>query len=305
MIDTTTDSKSVRAMMWIVILLITQIAISAEAEPVKPDAVYTYHSTPQRDLTLDLYDPGLNTTARQAEMPADLQKRPAVIFFFGGGWNGGSTNHFARQAQAYADLGFVAFCPDYRVAKRDETPPMDAVADALQAVAWVRANAERFNIDPDRIAVGGGSAGGHLAAACATVPENKLADLAPQGLPASPRPNALLLFNAVIDNGPGASNYGYDRVGDDYVWFSPSHNVREELPPTIILQGTQDKLIPVSVAENFKDSMEKHGNRCDIVLYEGVGHGFFNQDNGPDSPYRETLGRTVEFIRSLGWTEPE
>ena len=115
----------------------------------------------------------------------------------------------------------------------------------------------------------------------------------------SPAPNALVLFNPVIDNGPGG--YGNERIGADYKDFSPLHNITLGAPPTIIFLGTEDNLIPVETAEYYKVVMEKVGSRCDLHLYEGEGHGFFNYRNF--DLYKETVSEADRFLRSLGYLQ--
>jgi acetyl esterase/lipase len=231
---------------------------------------------------------------------AETDSRPAVIFFFGGGWNGGSPKQFLTHAQYLASRGMVGILADYRVKSRQNTSPFECVMDGKSAVRWVRANAARLGIDPERIAAGGGSAGGHVAAATGTVP-----GLEQPGEDASVscRPNALLLFNPVYDNGP--DGYGYDRVADRYKEISPMHNIGSGAPPTIVFLGSQDKLIPVATAEAYKAKMEAVGSRCDLHIYEGMEHGFFNESKSDKQPYYDTLLKTDLFLISLGYLDGE
>ena len=85
---------------------------------------------------------------------------PAIVFYFGGGWVGGSISHFSSQAQHYADLGLVTVLADYRVASRNKTKAMHCLEDARDAMRHVCANARQLGLDPDRITASGGSAGG-------------------------------------------------------------------------------------------------------------------------------------------------
>ena len=105
----------------------------------------------------------------EGHQPTD--HRPAIVFFFGGGWNNGTPKQFEPHCRMLAAQGMVAITADYRVASRHQVKVVDCVRDAKSAVRWVRQNAQRLGIDPQRIAAGGGSAGGHLAAATATLPE--------------------------------------------------------------------------------------------------------------------------------------
>ena len=92
-------------------------------------------------------------------------KRPAIVFFYGGGWKGGSVGQFGNQSRYLASRGMVAMCAEYRTQNRHKTTPFECVIDGKSAVRWARKNAARLGIDPGKIAAGGGSAGGHVAAA--------------------------------------------------------------------------------------------------------------------------------------------
>lgn len=188
----------------------------------------------------------------------------------------------------------VCFLADYRVRERQGTTPFESLKDAKSAVRYIRQHAADFHLDTTKIVAAGGSAGGQLAAATALV---KGFDEQTDNLSISCVPNALVLFNPVIDNGPGG--YGYERIGETYKDFSSIHNVRKGAPPTIIFLGTKDHLIPVETAQYYKKVMEKVGSRCDLDLYEGQGHGFFNYNNR--DYYEKTVAKADEFLVSLGF----
>jgi acetyl esterase/lipase len=232
-------------------------------------------------LVID-YPPGYNPE----------ESYPALVFFFGGGWNGGSTDQFEPHASYFAQRGMICFRADYRVKSRHNTSPFESLKDAKSAIRFVREHAKELGVDPHRVVASGGSAGGHLAAATAlSSAYNEGSDQ----LSYSCVPDALVLFNPVMDNGPGG--YGYERIGEAYKEFSPLHNIREGAPPTIMFLGTKDILIPVETAEYYKVVMEKVGSRCDLQLYEGQGHGFFNYRQF--EIYKNTISKTNEFLISL------
>ena len=126
-------------------------------------------------------------------------KRPTAVFFFGGGWNGGTPTQFEHHCRHLADKGMVAMVADYRVKSRQGTTPKECVMDGKSAIRWIRSNADKLGVDPSRIAAGGGSAGGHVAAATGTVVGMEQPG---EDIRVSSRPNALLLFNPVFDNSP-------------------------------------------------------------------------------------------------------
>lgn len=226
---------------------------------------------------------------------------PAIVFFFGGGWQSGSPAQFERQCRHLASRGMVAITADYRVGSRHKVRAADCVADAKSAIRWVRANAARLGIDPERIAAGGGSAGGHLAGATGTLPT---LDAAGEDTAVSSRPNALVLFNPALVLAPieGVDLSGFvekstaERFGCEPVAISPAHHIVKGTPPTLILHGTADSTVPFATAKAFADRMKAAGNRCELVAYEGQPHGFFNA-----AKYEETLAEADRFLVSLGW----
>ena len=224
-------------------------------------------------------------------------RRPAAVFFFGGSWNGGTPRQFQEHASYLASRGMIGIVADYRVKNRQGTSPFECVEDGKSAIRWLRTNSRRLGIDPNRLAAGGGSAGGHVAAATATVPGlNATTD----NLEISSRPNALLLFNPVYDNGPGG--YGHSRVKDRFREISPLHNIRKGMPPAIVFLGTSDKLIPVETGRTFKKQMEAVGSRSELFLYKDQPHGFFNRRRSPEH-FLATVTEMDRFLKSLGYLD--
>ena len=224
------------------------------------------------------------------------EKRPAAVFFFGGGWNGGSVTQFEQHAKYLASRGMVAFVADYRVKSRQKTGPDACVADGKSAIRWVRKNAERLGIDAGRIAAGGGSAGGHVAATTGIC--DGLEDSAEEGSPLSSKANALLLFNPVYDN--GEKGFGHDRAKQWFPAISPAHNITADDPPTIVFLGSKDALIPVSTAEKFDRDLKAAGVKSELWIYEGQPHGFFNERKSQES-FLDTVLKMDDFLVSLGW----
>lgn len=222
--------------------------------------------------------------------------RPAIIFFFGGGWNGGNINQFRPHAEHYCAKGLICILAAYRVKSRNSTTPFESLADAKSAIRYLRINFLQLGIYPDSIVAAGGSAGGHLAAASACTDgfNDPMDDLA-----VSCVPNVLVLYNPVLDNSP--EGYGYDRIKEYFPAFSPFHNIRPGLPPTVIFLGTQDSLIPVATMQRYRSEMQKQGNRCELYLYKGQKHGFFNKKENDDIYYELTLAETDKFLTSLGY----
>ena len=279
------------ARICIVLLFILAHSVFAE-ENMEPDQIMVYKTVAnemvgQAELSLHVFLPDGHQKTDQ---------RPVIVFFFGGGWNGGSPNQFYPHSHYLASRGMVAISAEYRVKSRHGTSPQACVKDGKSAIRWIRVHAHDLGIDPERLVAGGGSAGGHVAAATATLEKfNEVGE----DLTVSCRPQALVLFNPVYDN--SMEGYGYDRVQDYWTDFSPMHNIDENTPPTIVFLGSQDKLIPTTTAEEYKKRMEDKGGRCDLHVYEGEGHGFFNYKNYEN--YVATVIEMDKFLVSLGYLE--
>lgn len=265
---------------------------SADAGDLKPDRLETYKSVEGTILKLHVFKPeGWKAT----------DKRPAIVFFFGGGWVGGSPTQFYQQAEALSKRGMVAFSAEYRVSSRNKTTPLECVKDAKSAIRWVREHAADLGVDPDKIVAAGGSAGGHIAA-CTGVIENH--EEAGENLKVSSVPNALILFNPVLDTtatGYGAKNF---KPGQK-TQLSPCHHVRKIIVPTIVFHGTADMTVPFENSERFTRLMKDSGNDCVLVPFEGKDHGFFNgtffrpKSDGKD--YDLTMQRSIEFLTTNGY----
>jgi acetyl esterase len=231
---------------------------------------------------------------------------PAVVFFFGGGWREGNPAQFVKHCEYLSARGMVAIVADYRVKNRHGVPAKDCVSDAKSAIRWVRKNALEFGIDSNRIAAGGGSAGGHLAAACATLP---MFDDENENKSISSKPNALVLFNPVLVLLPIAGEKKFNekldgleiRIGTKPVSLSPYNNMIGNLPPTIIFHGTGDENVPFMTVELFTKKMHKLGNECTLVAYQGEPHGFFNYGKKSNALFVDTVHKMDEFLVSLGY----
>jgi len=252
-----------------------------------PDLVEIYREVGEIELPAHVFLP-----------PPALTPRAAIVFFFGGGWTGGTISQFHFQSRRLAERGMVAVCAEYRVQSRHGTSPFESLDDARAAVRWLRAQAARWQIDPARIAAGGGSAGGHLAACTALVPD-------PEPQEVSSIPNALVLFNPVLDT--TEQGYGIEKVTSSRkTEISPCHHVRTGLPPALVQHGTADATVPYENAGRFARLMGEAGNVCRLVPYEGRAHGFFNQkpeSEGGGRDLRATLQEAERFLEEIGFLE--
>ena len=295
------------AMGWrfgVLLLFLTAMArgqqdIPPPYPPTMPAArVEIYKTAGNVDMRLWIFTPEGHSTKDQ---------RPAAVFFFGGGWMGGNPSQFSKHCEYLAARGMVAIAADYRVGSRNGVRAYKCVEDAKSAVRWMRKHADSLGIDPDRIAAGGGSAGGHLAAATATLPMYN--DSIDDPL-VSAVPNALLLFNPalVLTTIPGDFEFTAamitkleERMGVELESISPYHHVKPGLPPTIIFHGTADTTVPYQIVKLFTEKMIASGNQCVLIGYHGAGHGFFNYGRNDNAPFIDTMNKLDAFLVSLGY----
>ena len=257
-----------------------------EAQCVTRDV--TFRETPQGVLKLHLFAPaGARTT----------DKRPAIVFFFGGGWKSGSFTQFVPQAEYFASRGLVCACADYRISSIHKTTPDKCVEDAKSAVRWLRGHAAELGIDPGKIIASGGSAGGHLAAATWLVPGF---DAAEDDKSISCRPNALVLFNPALNLTNIGDHPIKDADGKDIAKaISPTVFLTKDTPPAILFFGTADKL--AGHGREYVAKAKELGVRAELWTAAGMPHGFFNK-----SPWTEVTARKAdEFLASLGYLTGE
>lgn len=274
-------------------LLVLGLSIGAlaQTEPVPPQPIaiegattHVYKVIDGTELRLHVFNPADHSASDQ---------RPAIVFFFGGGWTEGSVEQFVPQSRHLAGRGMVAIVADYRVRGRHGTTPFEAMADARSAIQWVRTHAAELGVDAGRIAASGGSAGGHIALSAGV-----LEDLheAGEDTRISSKPNALVLFNPRTDTAARAEVFG-PRWQD----ASPTHHLGDELPPTVIFHGTADETVPYAEVEKFCADARDLDNSCEVFAYEGATHGFFNPARDESKWYRETLLEADRFLTNLGY----
>jgi len=263
--------------------------------------VVTYKTVGETKLALNIFNP-------EGHKASDT--RPAIVFFFGGGWTSGSPGQFEKQCRYLASRGMVAITADYRVGSRHQAKAAQCVADAKSAIRYVRAHAAELGVDPKRIAAGGGSAGGHIAGCTGTLPG---LDEASEDKSVSSVPDAMVLFNPALTLAPVDGNdfggFGArvpaERLGAEPAALSPTHNVKAGAPPTIIFHGKADTTVPFATVEVFAAAMKKAGNRCEVAGFEGQQHGFFNFGRGDNAMFLATLTQADKFLASLGWLSGE
>jgi acetyl esterase/lipase len=257
--------------------------VAALAAPLKPTSKTIYKKVADRELNLHAFNP-------EGWKAGD--QRACYITIHGGGWTGMGPERMYPFADHYAKLGLVSFSVEYRLASaKTGVTVFDCVKDARSAVRYIRAHAGELGIDPQKIIVSGGSAGGHLAAATAMF---DAVNEEGEDTKISSAPNALILLFPVIDT--STEGYGNAKIGERWKELSPAHNVRAGLPPTITFHGTGDATCPFKGAQIFHDAMLKAGNRSELVVNEGGAHGYLMRTQ---PLFDECLAKSDAFLANL------
>lgn len=240
----------------------------------------TYGKGGDRDLRLDLARP-------EGDGPF-----PALVFIHGGGWRGGHRAGYRREIVEAAKRGYVAVTVSYRLTGPDDRgkakhPFPAQVHDVKCAVRWLRANAARYHVDPDRIGATGGSAGGHLSLMLGLT--DAAAKLEGSGGHAdqSSRVQAVVNYFGPTDmiglhrTSPGAKPIVASFLGgppeeirDRYLAASPMTYASKDDPPVLSLHGADDRLVPPDQARLLDKKMKAAGASHTLILLDGQGHGF-------------------------------
>lgn len=242
------------------------------------------------DLTLDYY--------HRHEMPR--RPRPAVLFLHGGGWRSGSPRQFRRQAMYLAlRHDFFGVCCRYRL--RQQAPFPAAIHDVKAALRWIRAQAGRHHIDPERIAAVGGSAGAHLAALAAATAYDARFESLHDDVKRSTAIQAAVCLNgpfdlrALVDGTAWAREVVGDFLGCDPIdhpdacaLASPITHVHAAMPPMLLMHGDADAAIDYRQSVRMHEALQRAGVASELVIRDGFGHGWFNRH--PDfMPVLETI----------------
>jgi acetyl esterase len=270
--------RHISGWLGILLALLPATLVAAETTPSElPDAeTFIYRDNVPEPLRLFVVKP---------KGWKDGDRRPALMFFFGGGWTTGTPSNSIGWARFAAKQGMVGIAPDYRTKGRHDTSPLTSVADSRAALAWVQAHAAELGVDPKRIVVGGNSAGGHVAlwTAIQQAPPGSKAEESPPLKPA-----ALILFSTVSDTCQ-LSGYTPQRFGEHATALSPVHQLDNRMPPVLAFHGDADKLVPLAQAVALRETLLASGNACELIIVPGGSHNF-----GADQP--EWREKSRDFI---------
>lgn len=247
----------------------------------------TYTDSPDGSLELDLYLP---------DVPLS---RPTVLVIHGGGWEQGSRTQLAWHADRLAREGFVAATISYRFSQVRPYPA--AIQDVNAAIAWLRANASTYDIDPTRIATLGWSAGAHLAALAAVAPD--VETFLPDETNSDESSAQAMVgvagyydFRRLESDEPGTVKRflggTYEEVPDRYEQASPVSHVDPDDPPALLFHGEDDDVVPLEQSRTFSARLGAAGIDATLETLESAGHGLIRE-----SPTNaQVMDQTVEFL---------
>lgn len=214
---------------------------------------------------------------------------PAVVCIHGGGFRAGSRQGYDGLCVRLAEQGYVAVTVSYRLAPKYQFPA--AIHDTKAAVRWLRANARKYKVDPERIGVTGGSAGGHLAQFLAVTADVK--EFEGDGGNADQSSRVACVVNVY---GPSDFTRSYGKsvdaaqvlplwLGGDleharakHIRASPLNWVTPNAAPTLCIHGTEDKYVAHEQAVWLIDRLKAAGVEAELLTLEGAGHGFKGKD---------------------------
>ena len=264
------------------LLFVAGASLRGTAQETQVDRDVVYGEAGGEQLKLDVY--------RKANQNGVL---PAIIAVHGGGWVGGDKREFADVCQGLTDAGFVAFSVNYRLVKENSNKWPAQLDDVQRAVRWIRANADKYKIDPTRIGAVGASAGGHLAALLGTRETRDNTDPAlanyssrvtcvidlfgPTDLTLTPEeanisPIGMALVQGLIGKTPQEAPEAYKDA-------SPVKFVDKKTVPMLIVHGTVDPLVPIDQSQRLYDRLKQEGIEVQFIKLEGEGHGIVKPEN--------------------------
>jgi acetyl esterase/lipase len=271
---------------------VAPIGEARDREILKDAATYVYQERPQGPVQAHVFLPDELLTG---------PPRTVVVFFHGGFWDSPMPTQFVPHCLHFASRGAVAVAAETRCGARHGTGPVEAVEDARDLIRWLRHNADTFNLDPDRVVVGG-SAGGAFLALLTAMPRAKAMPPV-DGLDC--RPQALVLFSALVNTAvKGITARSRFPDARSSKRMSPTSLVRRKLPPMILFHGKSDRIAPFDEVNRFRRRLRFWGNHCELVDFEKEDHPFFNF-NVSHRNFELTIQAAERFLVDRGLLQPD
>jgi acetyl esterase/lipase len=270
------------------LLLLCAAQVPAQAPKIERDV--TYGKGGDIDLKLDIATP-------KGKGPF-----PAVLCLHGGGWQAGKRQDLEVLVKLLAERGFVAATASYRFAPKHPFPAQ--IEDCKAAVRWLRANAAKLQIDPERIGAVGFSAGGHLSCLLGACDAKSGLEGKGGNSDQSSRVQAVVSFFGPTDF--TKKNWTpqveqtflvpflggtYEEKTDAYKQSSPIVYVTKDDPPFLFFHGTKDTLVGLDHSEKMTKKLREVGVSADLVIMEGDGHGWGGEK------LTKTLDQTARFFQ--------
>lgn len=258
---------AILALIAILAIAPTNIASARSELEVTPDVVYGHKAG--MALTYDVL------------APTGKPNGAGVLFMVSGGWvsRWSPPESAKRYTGELLDSGFTVFLVRHGSSPQFKVP--EAVADVQKAVKHIYKNAADYNVDPDRLGVFGGSAGGHLSLmlGCATGPVGEEPDA--EAISGKGRVAAVVAYFPPVDLQPivGVSQFtdsfpALDFSKDKAAYVSPLLHVTSDDPPILLIHGDKDELVPISASETMIAALKKANVTSDFITIKGGGHGF-------------------------------
>jgi acetyl esterase/lipase len=230
-----------------------------------------YGDAGNRPLKLDIYRP-------------ETPNGAAVLIVHGGGWSRGSKDMLVEASKALARQGFVVMAPEYRLTGEAHFPAN--IHDVKRAIRWAKTNAKDLRFDPEKLCLEGHSAGAHLVLLAAGTPGDARLD-PPEGMGGvsgdvaavcAIYPPTLFHLGEARPSGslPARVMPGAEVSEESCALASPMEHLTPDFPPTMLLHGDADKVVPVSASRRFEERLRAIGGKVDLHIYAGLPHGFAN-----------------------------
>jgi acetyl esterase/lipase len=271
-----TIKPSIPLALILIVCAAAQVMAQAQVETI-PDVVYGHKDG--LAMTFDVVKPKANANGA------------AVIFMVSGGWvsNYRPPQQAATQFKDLLDKGFTLIAVRHGSSPKYLIP--EIVSDVRRAVRFIRYNAKQWGVDPNRLGVFGGSAGGHLALVLGTASDNGDPNAKEDFMKESDRVASVVAYFPPIDLRPLARGINPERTGgtldrfpalnfekEKAADYSPIVHVSPDDPPTLLIHGDKDSLVPVNNSKVIHEAFQKNNVKTQLIIIEGAEHGFRGED---------------------------